>query len=161
MEGKGLAIIGLGNPLREDDGVGPRVVKELALQGLPEGVTVIDGGTGGLDLLRLLEGWSRVVVVDAADIGDDPGCYAVFTPDEAHLAEAQDLYSFHHAGLPEALALARALERPLPPVVIFGVQPERVGWGEGLSAAVEAALPELVEAILKQVGEDYAQDLDN
>ena len=161
MDGKGLAIIGLGNPLREDDGVGPRVVEELNLRGLPEGVTAIDGGTGGLDLLRLLEGWSRVVVIDAADIGDDPGCFVAFTPDETRLAEAEDHYSFHHAGLPEVLALAQALDRPLPPVVIFGVQPERIGWGEGLSVDVEAALPELVEAILKQVGEDYAQDLDN
>ena len=161
MDDKGLAVIGLGNPLREDDGVGPRVVKELTLRGLPKGVTAIDGGTGGLDLLRLLEGWSRVVVVDAADIGENPGCFAVFTPDQVQLAEAEDSFSFHHAGLPEALALARALDHPLPPVVIYGVQPERVGWGEGLSAAVEASLPKLVEAILKQVGDDYAQDLDN
>jgi len=146
-----VAVIGLGNPLRGDDGVGPRVVAELRRRGLPEGVEAVDGGTGGLDLLRVLEGWDRAVVVDAADVAREPGQFVRFTPDEARLMESPDRFSFHHAGLAEVLALARALERPLPPLVVFGVQPEWIGWGEGLSPAVEKAIPGLVEAVLQEV----------
>ena len=55
-------VLGLGNPLRGDDGVGPRVVEEVIRRGLPEGVTALDGGTGGLDLLPVLEEWDRAIV---------------------------------------------------------------------------------------------------
>ena len=62
-------IIGLGNPLRGDDGVGVRVVQALAERALPAGVEVVDGGTQGLGLVSLLEGQKRVILVDAADVG--------------------------------------------------------------------------------------------
>jgi hydrogenase maturation protease len=158
-------VIGLGNPLRGDDGVGPRVVAELSRRGLPEGVEALDIGTGGLDLLRVLEGQRRVVIVDAADIGRasvdigrasvgvgrEPGRFVRFTLDEARLIYATDHLSFHHAGLGEILALCDALGRELPHIVIFGVQPAEVGWGEGLSPPVEARLPALIDAVLEEI----------
>ncbi|MGD1995647.1 MAG: hydrogenase maturation protease [Anaerolineae bacterium] len=154
-------IIGLGNPLRADDGIGPRVVEELVRRGLPEGITARDCGTGGLDLLRVVEGWERVVVVDAADVEREPGEFVRFTPDQVRLAEAVDSFSLHDAGLAEALGLARAAGRSLPSMVIFGVQPERIDWAVGLSPTLEAALPALVEAVLGEVGEyDDSQDTD-
>lgn len=151
-----VLILGLGNPLRGDDGVGPRVVEVLTHRGLPEGVSALDGGTGGIGLLGMVEGWNRVVVVDAADIGREPGEIVRFTLDRSHIAESSDDLTLHNAGLADALALAYALDHPLPPMVIFGVQPERIGWGDGLSPAVEAAFPELIKAILEEVGEDNA-----
>jgi len=103
----------------------------------------------------VIEGWDDVVIVDAADIDAGrgeiaPGEYVRFTPNEAHLGEAPHSFSLHHAGLAEALALARALDRPLPSMVIFGVQPRDVGWGEGLSPDVKANLPALVAAVLEE-----------
>jgi hydrogenase maturation protease len=159
-----LAIIGLGNPLRGDDGIGPRLVEELTRRGLPEGVTALDGGTGGLDLLQMLAGWRRAVIVDAADVGREPGQFVRFTPEQARLVQAADSFSLHHAGLSEALSLANALGQTLPDLVIFGVQPAQIGWGEGLSQAVETALLALTDAILLEItgqlpeGENYAQD---
>jgi hydrogenase maturation protease len=145
-----VLILGLGNPLRGDDGVGPRVIEELNRRKLPEGVKAQDGGTGGFDLLHVLEGWERAVIVDAADVGRAPGQFVRFTPKDARLIESADGFSLHNAGLAEALALAKAVGQPLPEMVIFGVQPERVGWGEGLSPAVEATLPALVDAVLDE-----------
>lgn len=146
-----ILILGLGNPLRGDDGIGPRVVEELNRRGLPEGVTALDGGTGGLDLLNVLEGRERVVIVDAAEIGREPGQFVRFTPDEMRLTRSTETFSSHHAGLAEALALAEALGRPLPEIVILGVQPAAMEWREGLSPAVEATLPAVVEALLEIV----------
>ena len=159
-----MLVLGLGNPLRGDDGVGPRLVKELTRRGLPEGVTALDAGTGGLDLLRVLEGWEWAVIVDAVDVGREPGQFVRFTPDQVRLAQPTDHFSFHCAGLSEVLALADALGRVLPEMVIFGVQLADVGWREGLSPAVEATLPALVDAVLIEItsvclkGECYAQD---
>ncbi len=143
-------ILGMGNPLRGDDGVGCCMVEELMHLELPHGVHVLDGGAGGLGLLNLMEGWKRVVIVDAAEMGREPGEFVRFTPADVRLASAPDRFSLHHAGLSEVLALANALDRTLPEMVIFGVQPASVGWGEGLSPAVEAALPALIAAVLKE-----------
>ncbi len=147
-----LAIIGVGNPLRGDDGVGPRLVALLRSRPLPPGVVAIDGGTGGFSLLFLLEeGWERVIIVDAADVGRAAGEFVRFTPEEVHLAREAKPLSLHNAGLSEVLALAEALGRPLPPIVLFGVQPASLDWREGLSEEVERALPALLKAVLAEV----------
>jgi hydrogenase maturation protease len=125
------------------------VVEELNRRGLPEGVVALDGGTGGLDLLNVLEGWERVVIIDAADLGQQPGQFMCFTPEEVRLVQSKDALSLHHAGLAEALALAEALGQPLPEITIFGVQPATTEWGEGLSPVMEAVLPTVVEAVLE------------
>jgi hydrogenase maturation protease len=146
-----VLVLGLGNPLRGDDGIGPRVIEVLNRRGLPEGVTALDAGTGGLDLLQVLEGWERAIIIDAADVGREPGQFARFTSDEARFVGSEDATSLHNAGLAEVLALAEAIGQPLPELVIFGVQPAKIGWGEGLSPAVEATLPVLVDAVVDEV----------
>ncbi len=153
-----VVVIGLGNPLRGDDGIGPRVVTELRRRGLPEGVEAIDGGTGGMDLLRLMEGRDAIVVVDAAEMGREPGTFVRFTSEEVRMHLRTGRFSLHDAGLPEALALASALNHPLPPITFFGVQPGRIGWEEGLSPAVEQAIPALVEAILKETKKQMSRE---
>ena len=153
-----LLVLGLGNPLRRDDGVGPRVVELLLQGGLPPEVEAIDAGTSGYDLLNLLGnsessggGVRQVVIVDAADLGLEAGQFARFTPEQVELAQGAPGSGAHQAGLAEAFALARALERRLPKIVIFGVQPDSLEWGTGLSSKVEAALPPLVAAVLEEV----------
>jgi hydrogenase maturation protease len=153
-----VLVLGIGNPLRGDDGIGLRVIEALNHRGLPEGATALDAGTGGLDLLQILEGWERAIIIDAADVGREPGRFARFTPDEARFVGSEDASSFHNAGLAEVLALAEAVGQPLPELVIFGVQPARVGWGEGLSPAVEATLPVLIDAVLDEVNKIVTRD---
>jgi hydrogenase maturation protease len=146
-----VLVLGLGNPLRGDDGIGPRIIMELTRRGLPEGVTALDVGNAGLDLLNVLEGWERVVIVDAAEMGIEPGRFVRFTPNEARLIQAGDHYSLHNAGLSEALALANALGQTLPEWVIFGVQPTEIDWRAGLSPAIEAAIPTLTDAVIAEL----------
>ncbi len=150
--GSSVAIVlGLGNPLRGDDGIGPRVIQELQRRGLPEGCLAMDAGTGGLDLLHLMEGWDRVVVVDAAEVQRQPGHFVRFSPEEVQLLQSDGRLSSHDAGLADVLALARALDRSLPRIVVFAVQPRAMGWRQGLSAAVEARLPALVDAVMDEL----------
>jgi hydrogenase maturation protease len=153
-----VLVLGIGNPLRGDDGIGPRVIKALNRRGLPEGATALDAGTGGLDLLQILGGWERAVIVDASDIGREPGQFVRFTPDEARFVGSEDMTSLHNAGLAEVLALADAVGQPLPELVIFGVQPGKIDWGEGLSPTVEAALPSLAYAVLEEINKLVTRD---
>jgi hydrogenase maturation protease len=148
-----VLVLGLGNPLRGDDGVGSRVVEKLIRRGVPPGVEILNGGAVGLGLLNLMEERERVIIVDAARMGRRPGEFIRFVPDDGFLASRFDSFSLHNTGLSEVLALANALDRTLPQVVIFGVQPAEVGWIEGLSPAVEAAVPALVDAVLSELGQ--------
>ena len=141
-------VIGLGNLLRGDDGVGVRVVQMLTEQVLPPSVEVIDGGTQGLGIVNLIEGRQRVIVVDAADVGQSPGQFVRFTLDEAHLLGDDQHLSIHAAGLRDALLLAQALKMLPDEVIIFGVQPANLDWESTLSPQVEAILPDLIEAVL-------------
>jgi hydrogenase maturation protease len=146
-----VLILGLGNPLQRDDGVGCRVIEELERRSLPPGVEVLDAGTPGIGLLNLLEGRQRVLIVDAAEMGRQPGEFVRFAADEVTLTGSTERFSLHRTAVADALALAHALALPLPEIVFFGVQPAQIGWGEGLSPEVEAAVSRVVEALLVAV----------
>jgi hydrogenase maturation protease len=143
-DGNRTLVIGVGNTLRGDDGVGVRVAQELAGGPLPEGVAVIDGGTGGLDLLFELEQAERVILIDAAEMGCEPGEVRVF-PGE-HVADAPGVRfsSTHGFGVAEVLALARSLGLEVE-VTVVGIQPVEVTYRDGLSETLASRVPEYVE----------------
>jgi len=147
-------IVGLGNPLRGDDGVGVRVIQTLTSRPLPVGVEAVEGGTQGLGLVSLMEGWRRLILVDAANVGQMPGGFVRFTPHEARLLGDDQRLSVHDVGLRDALLLAETLDLLPDEVIVYGVQPANLDWNNGLSAQVEAAIPELVRSILGELGTD-------
>ena len=130
---KHTLILGLGNPLLGDEGIGVRVVEVVQGLQLPDGVEAVEGGTAGLGLVGLMEGYQRVIIVDAADMGHPPGHVVRFTPSEVHFKTAETPLSLHQIGLGEVLALAEALEVAPDELVIIGVQPGRIEGGVGLS----------------------------
>jgi hydrogenase maturation protease len=148
---KRVLVLGLGNPLLRDEGIGVRVVEELKGLALPDGVTVVEGGTAGLGLIGLMEGYQRVIIVDAADMGHPPGRVVRFTPLEAQFKTAEAPLSLHQIGLGEVLALADALEVAPAEWVIIGIQPSRVEVGAGLSPEVEGAIPQIIKIILDEL----------
>jgi len=150
-EVKRVLILGLGNLLLGDEGVGVQVAEELKGLELPDGVSVVEGGTAGLGLIGLMEGYQKVIIVDAADMGRPPGCVLRFTPLEAQLKTAEAPLSLHQIGLGEVLALAEALEVAPAELVIIGIQPSRVEMGAGLSSEVEGAIPQIIRIILDEL----------
>ncbi len=147
----GTLVIGLGNPLLGDEGIGTRVVGELKELDLPVGVEVVEGGTGGLRLTSLMEGYQRVIIVDAADMGRPPGCVVRFTPSQAQFKTEEAPLSLHQIGLVEALVLAEALEVAPAEVVIIGIQPGRIEGVVGLSPEVEGAIPQAIRMVLGEL----------
>ncbi len=144
-------ILGLGNPLQGDDGVGCQAITALQQHALPDTVEAMDGGTPGIGLIHMLEGRRLAILVDAAEMGRAPGTVVRFLPDEVTLTGAVERFSLHRSAVSDALALAAALKLTLPEIVFFGVQPARVEWNTTLSPTVAAALPGLVKAILSEI----------
>lgn len=151
-----VLVLGIGNALMGDDGVGGRVVEALragAANGsldLPPGAELVDGGTVGLDLLPWLARARAAVFVDAALVGGAPGTIAVWR-DDPPAGSADPAAAPGAAGLADLLATAR-LAGALPRAVsVVGIQPDGLTARDGLSAAVAAALPVAVEVTLNEV----------
>lgn len=135
-----------------DDAVGVLAVQELQQRAdVPSTVTVIDGSTEGLGLIPVMEPFQRVILVDAVPMGLPPGTIRRFTWREARFVAHNTTVSLHQSDLTDALVLAEALGSLPPQVVIYGVQPQNTEWDQPLSAAVESALPILIDALLTEV----------
>jgi len=139
-------VIGIGNPLMGDDGVGIAAVERLQQMELPANVEVIDGGTGGLTLLSLMEGAKQVILIDAVDMGRAPGTIGRFSLEDLLPATPATTLSFHAAGILPALQLGLELDL-LPPLFLYGIQPATLTPGQMLSPAVTAALDSLLPAL--------------
>ncbi len=146
-----IIVLGLGNVLRGDEGVGVRTLEALRNgYRFPPNVMLVDGGTAGLRLLDLIAGADRLLVLDAVDAKAEPGTLFRFTVDQ--LPSAAVSASPHEIGLPEILASLEALEGRRPKTVIIGVQPESLSpWDLDLSPPVQGALPRLIELALDQL----------
>jgi hydrogenase maturation protease len=151
----GTLILGVGNPLLGDDGVGVLAVQQLQERGgFPPHVTVVDGGTDGLGLIPLIERYRRVIVVDAVPMGLPAGTIRRFTWNKVRAAGREQVLSLHQTDLTDALVLAEALRCLPQEVIIYGVQPHTMDWDHPLSAPVERALPALIDALINEVRSD-------
>ena len=137
-------VLGLGNMLMADDGVGLAALSRLEEEWfIPRDVELVDGGTWGMNLLPVIERADRVLILDAIDLGDPPGTLIRLDGDEIPRFLALKL-SPHQVELRELLALAE-LRGTLPnPLIALGVQPERVEMATTLSPEVAARLDQLV-----------------
>jgi hydrogenase maturation protease len=146
-----IVIIGVGNLLLKDEGVGVHVAQELQKKDLPSAVEVHDGGVAGIGLLDFFQGASKVLLIDAADMNLDAGAVVRFTPEEVAGKIDGPRFSAHEVGVLEILDLARALDQYPPEVVIFGIQPKEIAWGTELSPEVQASIPKAVEAVWEEI----------
>lgn len=142
-------VIGLGNPLRGDDGVVPALFARLRDGDMPEDADLLEFGDASLRLVHALESFDRVLVVDAMRFGGEPGEYVVCTPDEVVSRTASGVS--HDPDLLEVVALARELGDGPDRLRIFGIEPGPMAMGPGLSAALEARLPALESALAEAI----------
>lgn len=155
-----VLVAGMGNVLHRDDGFGVETAKALCERNLPEGVTVLDVGTGGIHLVQaLLDGYDALIVLDAVDRGAEPGTVFVLEPEVPGLdsyseRERHDLLVDMHYTVPSrAMILARALDSLPGRVWIVGCQPHEVdALGIGLSRPVQDAVAEAAERVEKLLG---------
>lgn len=143
-------VVGVGNIIHSDDGVGVHALKKL--QGdprLPGDVTLIDGGTHGIELLAYIHDSTRLLLLDAVDVGERAGTMVRMTGDE--LRGLPCGASVHQLGVADLLATLPLVSDTPREIVLLGMQPALTDWGAELSAPVEAALGSLVEAAVEQL----------
>jgi hydrogenase maturation protease len=149
MKNKKILIVGVGNLILRDEGVGVHAVRELEKRDLPAHVKVIDGGTYLMDLLNVIQEAERIIVIDALRGGGKPGTVYRVTPDDL-MAETERTLSLHQVGLLEVLGMVRQLGGE-PHAVIIGVEPKEISWGMELTPEVEARLPRVIDAVFEEL----------
>jgi hydrogenase maturation protease len=143
-------VLGLGNTLHTDDGIGPQAIERLRSDArVPADVALIEGGTLGLELLTYIWDCSYLVVLDAVDVGQPPGTLVRMSSQEVQTLPSQG--SVHQLGVADLLVALRVLASRTPEVVLLGVQPASTEWGTELSPAVAAALPALADAAVAEL----------
>jgi hydrogenase maturation protease len=149
MPEKKIVILGIGNVILRDEGVGVHAVRELEGRDLPPRVQVIDGGTALMDLLPVIQEAARIIVIDALKGGGEAGTIYRVTPDDL-MAETERALSLHQVGLLEVLGMVKQLGGD-PQVVIIGVEPKEISWGMELTPEVEARLPRVIDAVFEEL----------
>ena len=145
-----IAVIGVGNILMGDEGVGVRAVEELGRLKLPEGVQLIDAGTAIHSLMGRLSEFDKLVIVDAVKGGGPPGTIYRLALDEIE-SDPSRILSLHDLGVLETLRIERLIGDVPEEVVIVGIEPERVEPSLELSPVLRERLPELIRAVLEEL----------
>jgi len=143
------AVIGIGNILLGDEGVGVRIIEELKKLELPEGVEVHDGATSGIAILNFLEGVDRAIIVDAVKGGGEPGTDYRFKIEEA--LENNEMISLHDIDFTLAYRVTRDIIDLPEDIVVIGVEPEKIENSLELSEKVSNAIPEVLNKILEEL----------
>ena len=150
---KKICVIGMGNILLRDEGVGVHAVEALQRRyDFPEEVRLLDGGTLGLDLLHLIEGMDRVLFVDAVDLKRDPGTLAVIEGEDLPSLLEPKL-SLHHVGLSDLLFASSFMGTRPSEIALVGIQPETLEVGLELSKTVMDRFEKLLQAIVEKLRE--------
>ncbi len=148
-----VIVLGLGNILLRDEGVGVRVIEALAQRYvLPAGVQVVDGGTVGMDLLDTLAGCDHLLICDAVKTGAPPGSVVKLVDGQVP-ALFQTRYSPHQIGLSEVLATLTLTDEAPAAVTLIGIVPADLDLGIKLSPLVAAAVQPAVERIVATLRE--------
>lgn len=144
-------IIGIGNLIKKDDGVGVHVVRGLAGR-VPPGVELIEGSVYCADLHGSIEGCDRAIFIDGIDAGEEPGAVFRFTPDEVRGRGASASMSIHDFGLYDLIATARLMDQCPEEITIFAVQVKDVDLGMEMSPEVAVAVEKVCLLVLEELG---------
>ncbi len=151
---KAVIVIGLGNTLMSDEGVGVRVVQRLLdFAGRFPLVDFIDAGTGGMSILHLIRGKDKAIFIDCARMGEKPGVIRKFTPQEIKSTRILAHQSLHEADLIKVIDLAGQLGQCPARIVIFGIEPELIEPGTGLSETLAGKLEHYVSVVCGELEE--------
>lgn len=144
-------VLGIGNILRKDDGVGVHVIQYMQNNtiALPNNVELLDGGIAGFDLISYMMEYDRIIIVDALKIQDKPG--SIYRFDAKYLNAQSPKVSLHELGVAEMLT-ALKIQGKNPDVEVIGIVPENTQELDiSLSQSVAESIPKVVDVILQSV----------
>jgi len=157
---KPILVLGVGNTLLKDEGVGVLVARRLQEMDLPDNVEVLEGGVLGFDLLDHMEEREKIVVIDAVDGDGEPGAVYRMTRAEIDEGNSRCMTSLHEVDLPQVFSTADLMGIQIEPMVLIGIQPKAIEMGyDEVTPEVEAAMPKAIELVLKEVTSDQGSAL--
>lgn len=145
-----VLILGVGNVLLKDEGIGVHVIETMAQMQMPENVTLVNGGVSGIDLLDVIGESDRLIIVDAMDAGEAPGSIFRFNADEVKMMLDEHKTSLHQVDLFDTLKIADFLDR-CPETVIIGIQPEEIMWGLEPTSTLSGLIPKIIDLVISEV----------
>jgi hydrogenase maturation protease len=144
-------VLGVGNILLGDEGFGVRVIEAMQESVPPPGVELYNGATAGIDLVEVMGGRRKLIVIDVIAAEGEPGTVLRLTPDDLPPASGYGA-SVHDFGIMEALELTRRLGNPAQEVVLVAAIPKQISFGLELSAELTAVIPKVIELVLEEAG---------
>jgi hydrogenase maturation protease len=149
-----ILLIGLGNILLKDEGVGVHVVNAVKQRYAfsPDVVEIIDGGTMGLDLLPLFEDRDKILIVDAVDFGKEPGFIGMIERDKIPSVLNSKL-SVHHINLSDVLFAAELMGIRPSEICLIGVQPKSLAVGLDMTDEISGKIERLIDMTIKKLSE--------
>jgi len=146
---KDTVILGIGNILLQDDGVGVHVIKQLENEKLPSTIELVDGGTSTLDTLGLFLDYKKVIVVDCLRAGLKPGTIYKIKPEDISNYKKENL-SIHDVQILDVVKMANMMNK-YPEVVIFGIEPEKIAVDLEMTQIMVSKIPEIISNIKKEL----------
>ena len=152
-------VLGIGNTLLTDEGIGIHIINDLESNpsGALHGATLMDGGTLSFTLAGPIENCEQFIVIDAAELKDNPGTVKVFENEAMdHYITTGNKRSVHEVSLADVMSITMLSGRLPEKRALVGIQPDNLDWGETPTNAVSAAIPaarEQIESILKRWSE--------
>ncbi|MGV8981405.1 HyaD/HybD family hydrogenase maturation endopeptidase [Clostridium sp.] len=143
-------IIGIGNILLQDDGVGVHVIKQLENEKLPSTIELVDGGTSTLDTLGFFLDYEKVIVIDCLRAGLKPGTIYKIKPEDIKNYKKENL-SIHDVQILDVARMANMMNK-YPEVVIFGIEPEKIAVDLEMTQTIVSKIPEIISNIKKELG---------
>ncbi len=152
MSRKTTLVLGIGNTLLTDEGIGIHVVNHLAREFSDlDGVSFVDGGTLSFTLAELLATHDQLIIVDAARIGGEAGEVTCFEGEEMDRYLTGNRQSVHEVGLTDLLDIARLSDHYPVNRALVGIEPESLEWGESPSATVGRSIPEAATRVMRLI----------
>ena len=142
-------MVGVGNLLLKDEGIGVHIAHALQQIDIPHNVKIIDGGTSP-DLPYYLKEADKLIVIDAVKAGGKPGTIYRFHPYDMDI-ESERIISLHELGLEQSLRMMRLTGNEPKETVIIGIEPKEIDWGTEPSAELRQKIPEIINIVLKEI----------
>jgi hydrogenase maturation protease len=153
---KDILILGIGNILLKDEGIGVHVVKKMKELPMPGNVEILDGGTAGLDLTDFIANRKKVIVIDTVKAGEKPG--TIYRLTEKNLRTGQKaIMSFHEIDFLDALYMSEVMGEKPEETVVIGIEPKDMSDGTELSPEIEERIPKIIDVVMKELNSENNQ----
>lgn len=150
---KKIGIIGLGNPLQKDDGIGILLLEKLSQikEELPVNIKLIDGGTGGMNLLHDLARFDKILIIDAVNLNQRPGDTKFFDINDIVSKKISLGNSTHESDFTKIIQLSKNLDEAPDKIFVFGIQPKDVSFDQNLSEDLAEKLDIIFEDLVCKI----------